>query len=385
MRLAKLAALLAAVMLSSAHAATSYSGHVYDTHGQALAGVTVLAGDVFPVVFGFEFRVAGETTTAADGSYVIADLPAGPFESHILAASGTGVGTLIYPDHPCYTGRSCLDSLTSNAYAIAAPVAAADFALPHSGSISGNVAAGVPIVWGGEPLRVYRAGSPHMQLFPLPSSHYTLDGLWPGSYVVCVNRAVEQDLLGQCNGGLDFDSLSEGDVAAGAEPIEIAESASAIADFALHPASHIKGNVVSAIDGALMASAIDARHVDGSNPDPQRLDEVVGPYSLSVAPGSFEIVFSLDDYFVPLTLPVNVGAEQDVVLDAPVVPRATMAGTLVDAQTHAPLVGVRVVADGDTFWPATATSGPMVTSSCRVSAPASTTFCTPRGRRVSST
>lgn len=88
-------AMAAILSSSSAHATTYFSGHVSDSHGNAIAGASIEAGSA---LIPLGFFVAGQATTDAQGNYAITSLATNGASSFVLLARASGHVTTIYPN-----------------------------------------------------------------------------------------------------------------------------------------------------------------------------------------------------------------------------------------------------------------------------------------------
>ncbi|MEO7325076.1 MAG: carboxypeptidase-like regulatory domain-containing protein [Dokdonella sp.] len=346
-------ALCSALLLPPEASATAqFSGHVFDSDGHPVAGANVRAGYNTFVPFSWLFLTAGQAITAADGSYEIDDLSAQPPAfSYWIVASAAGRTMSVYANHPCYWPEGCLGSFQMQGVvdSVQPPASGLDFTLRHAVEISGRVsvaATDTPISYALLTLLHHESGT---YIYPGvdAAGHYDITGLQPGSYTAFVEPGSD-DLISQAYAGFDYDaSMDQEQVDAGTTLLPLAEGQSAVADFALHAASHISGTLTSALDGAPITSDISVHRVDAPDGTYRTVGSGTGAYSIKLAQGSFDIRFDKDDWWTPYftTQPISVGTGESVTgIDVQLMPRNAFEGQVTDAATHQPVAGARVLA-----------------------------------------
>ena len=347
---------LLAALPGAAVAQSYFSGTVRDTHGAGIAGVTVSAGHVANGGIGFYFATDGQAVTDALGGYAINTLAQGRTTQYVMTAQAPGFVFTIYPNHQCFD-PSCV-VVTSNQTVPA--YSTVDFSVTRAATIAGNVTradTGAP--YDQVYIGVYIAGGGGAQASVAADGHYQVDGLLPGSYTAeaTVNRS-DSPLLSQRFALQDLDAtrdppaavvtLQEGDVVG-------------TVDFALHRGASIAGLLTSTLDGAPVPANVSVRRI-GDFAYPGYYADIasgVGSYQSStyasglLAAGTFYVQFGRNDDYLPLFYPqvssegqaqqITLAAGQAMIgVDGQLTPVRTLAGSVTDAATHLPLVGVSI-------------------------------------------
>jgi hypothetical protein len=185
------------------------SGVVTGTDGRALAGIIVDVTRVDSTTHvGVQYF---GTTTAADGSYSMKDLPVGLYELQFGDNSGDYIGQT-YNDEPLYNGQPDLVSLGPGTYLTnISPV------LQRTGSISGTIT-----VVGGYPV-VSLNGLVEVELEPYdPTTHeYIYSHSWDPSATFGPDGTITYDLIGLPPGNykIRFVSNAQGRAGASTSPV----------------------------------------------------------------------------------------------------------------------------------------------------------------------
>jgi len=338
-----------------------FSGAVVDAQNLPLAGVSVQAGHN-QIFFGYLFIVDGQATTDADGNYSITTLAGNGTGNYILAAQLPGYATQMYPSTPCYV-PFCLTSPSLLKPSVAPPFSNANFQLVQAASVLGQVTNSVsnePIH--GALVEIERTdGLGFASVSADSTGNYEVHGLYPGEYRVYTNNiGTYAPLIDQIYAGHDYDdtmSLDARNAFADTLVLAAGETAQNI-DLPLNAGVFVAGSVTSAINGAPLNANVGLRRLDASGSGDyvqiaQTKDSGVsgGGYgSRPLAPGSFHVSIGDSNYFVPQwfaqatteaqaqVVSLSTGQTQTGV-DALLTPVRTIAGSVFDADTNAPLAG----------------------------------------------
>ena len=342
------------------------------TAGGRITGTVRNAATLAPIG-GFQVRLftsAGTTlstaATTGGGVYTFNNLPSGSYYVGTVSTAGTFLNE-IYPDYACNElvgtcqGKEAVANGTAIVVTAPAIVASIDLALDALGSISGTVTSSATAQGiSGIPLKVFTsAGVPLFQVTATTSGSgvYTLTGLKSGSYYVATNAStggwvnelynnVTCEFL--CDPNLQSATLVTV-TAPGTTPainFQLAQTgtfAGVIRDeVTLQP---VRGTVI-ALTQQLVHAGLGFAAVDGS-------------YSMSgLAPGSYYLSVVADGYFGELWDNVTctplcqyfLGTPTQLVLGTTTTRNFDLAragvitGTIVDADSSAPLGNVRVTA-----------------------------------------
>ena len=349
---------------AAVHGATAdayFSGTVVDSQNQPLAGATVQAGHP-QIFFGFHFVVDGQATTDSAGSYAITTLASAG--SYILAAEMPGYATQMYPSTPCYV-PFCLESPYPLKPTVVPPLANADFQLIQSARVSGHFTQSatneaIP----GALIFIERTdGLGYAGMNADLAGNYSVEGLYPGEYRAYTNGF--GPFVDQIYAGHNFDETMSLDARNAAADLLLLAPGDDLQDinFALDPGATLSGTVLSALSGEPLNATVNVRRLDASGSGEYvgmaaSSDHGVAPGTYStfmLAPGSFHVSFGNSDFYLPQWF-ANAGSEaqaQEVTLtlgqmqtgvDALLTPTRTIAGTVTEADSHAPLPGRRVEA-----------------------------------------
>lgn len=320
----------------------AFQGTVRDTQGQPAAGVAVRSYDYFPFV-GL-LTETGATVTAADGTYQLEVA-----FTQYLVAGGDGFAYVGYPSQPCYTTPCPNNSVQ----AVVPPATGADFVVARSGTIQGSVSRnsdGSPVTGG--IVRIKSAQSPIITTGIQPDGSYAFRDLHPLNYALAA-QPVDDTLLERMYPDRDLDLVDtfEQAVTVAFTAVSVAEGSESVVSLGVNPSACFEGFIDYAA-GYGMPPAMDIS-VKRLSPSPTTdfkaiaLDRA-GPYRVSrMKPGSYRVSFSklirpnsYQPNFYPdsltesdstsIALPQGTCVDN---LDAAILPRYSLSGTIVSSAT----------------------------------------------------
>ncbi len=352
-RFALLALLGAFTLPGLASAATQ--GTIRDTAGQPLGGVPVRSYFYFGI--SGQFIETGATVSGPGGQYTL-----NAESTQYVVAGGNGFALKAYPAQRCFTPQ-CPDASTQ---VVAVPAQNADFSIQRVGSIRGTVAranGGAPVTSGVVKLRTFE--TPLVLTTGIqPDGSFAFHDLHPLSYALAAKPA-DPLLLERAYPDRDLDAVDTFEALSLFEftLLPVAESQVATVALDVNESACFEGFVRHNPDvGTPPPMDVSVRRMSpqpASGFSPVALD-LAGAYRVArLRPGSYRIAFThldLPNAYRPnfhpnsetelgsTTVALAAGACMAGV-DADVVARYSLAGTVRDAVTGLPLAGVPVSAE----------------------------------------
>lgn len=336
------------------------TGVVRDVSGQPLQNIQVRSG--YQAADGI-YRVYGLDYTAADGSFSI-PMPSPAPPAQWVFAGGGGYELIVHPSTICYSSSQCPapgDPLPATS---PVPASGFDFSLRRTGSLQGTVvlAADGSAYTSPTTIRLLRAdGTAGHIIGTSAAGSFSDSSIVAGTYYLLANPH-SANLLEQIHPGVDLDPTRTAldAIAQGAPAIEIFENRTTAVQIRLTSGGCVQGSLTSADGHAVLHTLLaakrtapsigaDFRDIGASNGG--------GTYrSARLAPGSVKIRFqplydatAFPPVYYPQSASEDGSTEVPVIagectsgIDAILMPRRSIRGTVRDEATKAPLPGIRV-------------------------------------------
>lgn len=346
------------------------SGTIRDRVTNApLSGVRVVLGHVEFGILGHRFFPHGETISDATGSYALAQLKStSPDGRYVVIAGGTEFVRVAYPDQICQFGNCFLSPSTPT---ITLPANGLDFRTRPAARIAGQVLRqdnGTPVQ---AAIAIYRAGAINLNQSSNSNAagQFDFDQLVEGEYWITAKEATGLSLVQKLYPGteLDLTRTFESVVASGtATPSAVAAGTTFSPTIELALGACFQGERFSTINNAALGANIGVGRVapfQAAFVDVAQSSAAIGPYSATgLIPGAVKVRFSRQSAYQPnffADAPTEAAATPVMLVrgkcstgvDAHLVPRQVVRGTVRDAISGVGVAGASVLMGSEQTFP----------------------------------
>ncbi len=328
---------------------------------------------VFAPPFSLQFEADAQSTTQSDGSYAITGFTPMTNTRYLIIAGGGAFEQVLHPDQPCHFG--CVFSTGSPSMFL--PASGVHFLTAPAGSIRGRVTrsdTGAPISLLVSLRRAAALGDVGLVQSDA-DGEFLIQGLAVEDYWVEVGVGnAPPDLTGQLFPGIDLDITRTVFTVANSgmqAPLRVNAGSASVANFALNRGGCLSGQRVSALDGSAVQARVFLKRTDPLS-HPTYADSFTssfgGIFTIDrLVPGTVKASFGFNDRFQPNFHPDQLNESSSTSLavvagtcthnvNATLIPRQVVRGTVREMGTGLPVPGVEVRYGGSSSLLASTTS-----------------------------